>query len=78
LTLIFYENKWVVVGDKGVKLTADAGAKDWTVGKIFEGDIAWRTQIVNSGAKYYVVGANLGILEGGKTNHRRSIVVYGE
>jgi hypothetical protein len=62
----FYENKWVVVGDKGVKLTSDAAAKDWTVGKIFEGDISWRTQIVNSGAKYYVVGANLGILEGGK------------
>lgn len=62
----FYENKWVVVGDKGVKLTSDADAKNWTVGKVSEGDIAWRTQIVNSGAKYYVVGANLGILEGGK------------
>ena len=47
-------------------ITSDAGAKNWTVGKIFEGDIAWRTQMVKAGAKSYVVGANLGILEGGK------------
>lgn len=62
----WYEDKWVVVGDKGVMITSDAGAKNWTVGKIFEGDIAWRTQMVKAGAKSYVVGANLGILEGGK------------
>lgn len=60
------DNRWVVVGDKGVLITSDAEAKNWTVGKIFEGDIAWRTQYVKSGAKAYVVGANLGILEGGK------------
>jgi photosystem II stability/assembly factor-like uncharacterized protein len=62
----WYEDKWVVVGDKGVMITSDAEAKNWTVGKIFEGDIAWRTQLVKTGAKSYVVGANLGILEGGK------------
>jgi len=62
----WYDDKWVAVGDKGVKLSSDAEAKNWTVGKVSEGDIAWRTQIVNSGSKYYVVGANLGILEGGK------------
>ena len=62
----WYEDKWVVVGDKGVMITSDAEAKNWAVGKIFEGDIAWRTQLVKTGAKSYVVGANLGILEGGK------------
>ena len=64
---VHWENdKWVAVGDKGVKITSDAEAKNWAVGKIFEGDIAWRTQFVHSGTKTYVVGANLGILEGGK------------
>lgn len=62
----WYDDKWVVVGDKGVLLTSDAEAKNWTLGKVFEGDIAWRTQMVKSGSKSYVVGANLGILEGGK------------
>ena len=60
------ENRWVVVGDKGVMLTAESGAANWKLGKVFEGDIAWRTQIVKSGAQYYVAGANLGILEDGK------------
>jgi photosystem II stability/assembly factor-like uncharacterized protein len=65
-SVIWDTNRWVVVGDKGVMLTAEAGAKDWKLGKVFEGDIAWRTQIVKGGSKYYVAGANLGILEDGK------------
>lgn len=60
------DNRWMVVGDKGVLITSDAEAKNWTVGKVFEGDIAWRTEIVKAGSKHYVVGANLGILEDGK------------
>jgi photosystem II stability/assembly factor-like uncharacterized protein len=59
-------NRWVVVGDKGVMLTAEAGASDWKLGKVFEGDIAWRTQIAKGGSRYYVAGANLGVLEDGK------------
>lgn len=62
----WYGDRWVVVGDKGVMITSDSEAKNWTVGKIFEGDIAWRTQLVKAGTKSYVVGANLGILDGGK------------
>ncbi|MEI2679275.1 MAG: YCF48-related protein [Burkholderiaceae bacterium] len=65
-SVIWDTNRWVVVGDKGVMLTAEAGAKDWKLGKVFEGDIAWRTQIVKGGSRYYVAGANLGILEDGK------------
>lgn len=60
------ENRWVVVGDKGVMLTAESGATNWKLGKVSEGDIAWRTQIVKGGSHYYVAGANLGILEDGK------------
>lgn len=60
------QNRWVIVGDKGIMLTAGAGANDWKLGKVFEGDIAWRTQITKGGPRYYVAGANLGILEDGK------------
>jgi photosystem II stability/assembly factor-like uncharacterized protein len=60
------ENRWVAVGDKGVMLTADADAKAWNVARISEGDVSWRTQIVKGGGRYYVAGANLGILENGK------------
>jgi hypothetical protein len=31
-----------------------------------EGDVAWRTSIVKVGSRYFVAGANLGILEDGK------------
>lgn len=62
----WYENKWIAVGDKGVQVSSDADAKDWKSGKIFEGDVAWRTQMVKQGSRDYVVGANLAILEGGK------------
>lgn len=60
------ENHWVVVGDKGVMLTADADAKTWKLGRVSEGDVSWRTQIAKGGKRYYVAGANLGILEDGK------------
>ena len=49
-----------------VVVSSDSEAKDWKAGKIFEGDVAWRTQMVKQGPRYYVVGANLAILEGGK------------
>jgi photosystem II stability/assembly factor-like uncharacterized protein len=58
--------QWLAVGDKGVVVSSDSDAKDWKAGKIFEGDVAWRTQMVKQGPRYYVVGANLAILEGGK------------
>ena len=66
LDVIWDENRWVAVGDKGVMVTSDAAAKEWKLSKISEGDVAWRTQITKAGPRYYVAGANLGILEGGK------------
>jgi photosystem II stability/assembly factor-like uncharacterized protein len=66
LDVIWDENRWVVVGDKGVMVTSDAAATEWKVGRIFEGDVAWRTQIVKAGPRYFVAGANLAILEDGK------------
>jgi photosystem II stability/assembly factor-like uncharacterized protein len=66
LDVIWDENNWIAVGDKGVKVTSNADATEWTAGRLAEGDVAWRTQIVRAGSKYFVAGANLGILEDGK------------
>ena len=66
LDIAWDENRWVAVGDKGVMVTSDAAASDWKLGRISEGDVSWRTQITRAGNRYYVAGANLGVLEGDK------------
>jgi photosystem II stability/assembly factor-like uncharacterized protein len=66
LNVRWEDNQWIAVGDKGVIVTSNGEAKEWKAGKIFEGDVAWRTQMVKQGPRYYVVGANLAILEDGK------------
>jgi photosystem II stability/assembly factor-like uncharacterized protein len=66
LDVIWDENHWTAVGDKGVVVTADAAAKDWKAHRLSDGDISWRTQIVKSGSRYFLAGANLAVLEGNK------------
>jgi photosystem II stability/assembly factor-like uncharacterized protein len=66
LDVMWDAERWVAVGDKGVMVTSNADARDWTAGRVSDGDVSWRTQITRSGSRYYVSGANLGILEGGK------------
>ncbi|HSV68936.1 MAG TPA: YCF48-related protein [Methylibium sp.] len=66
LDVILDDGRWVAVGDKGVMVSAGVEARDWKFTRISEGDVSWRTQIAKSGNRYYVAGANLGILDGGK------------
>lgn len=70
--------RWLVVGDKGVLLTADAAATSWNVGRVSEGNLGWNTQILpvaaNGAAKataatpeprsYLLAGASLSRLSG--------------
>lgn len=53
---------WVAVGDKGVRVTADAAGADWKAGRIDERDLSWRTQIVKTADAYVLAGANLSVL----------------
>lgn len=64
LDVIWDENHWTAVGDKGVVVTAAVAAQDWKAHRLSEGDVSWRTQIAKSGARYYLAGANLAVLEG--------------
>lgn len=61
--VIWDRDRWLAVGDKGVMVTATAGAGDWKAARISDKDLSWRTQIVQSGNGYYLAGANLAILE---------------
>lgn len=65
-SVIWDEQRWLAVGDKGVMLTAEAPAAAWTVARISDKDYSWRTQVVRAGQRHYLAGARLGILEGGK------------
>jgi len=53
---------WVVVGDKGVRVTADADGKTWKAGRISDRDLSWRTQIAKFGDSFILAGANLALL----------------
>ncbi|MBW7901983.1 MAG: glycosyl hydrolase [Rhodocyclaceae bacterium] len=53
---------WVAVGDKGIRVTADAAGKDWKAGRIDERDLSWHTQIVSTGDAHVLAGANLSVL----------------
>ncbi len=66
LDVIWDENRWTAVGDKGVMVVADAAAQAWKASRVSEGDVSWRTQIAKSGPRYYLAGANLAVLEGDK------------
>lgn len=62
--VIWDGQSWVAVGDKGIRVTADAAGTDWKAGRIDERDLSWHTQIVRSGDAYVLAGANLSALRG--------------
>lgn len=64
--VIWDEDRWVAVGDKGMMLTAGAAATEWNAARISSKDVSWHTQIVKSATRYYLAGANLGVLENSK------------
>ena len=58
--------RWVAVGDKGIRVTADADGKDWKAGRISDKDLSWRTQIVQASDDFVLAGANLALLHKGE------------
>lgn len=54
--------RWVAVGDKGVRVVGDADR--WTVGRLSEQDLSWRTQAEPMGERLLLAGANLASLAG--------------
>ncbi|HJW25516.1 MAG TPA: YCF48-related protein [Rhodocyclaceae bacterium] len=65
-SVIWDNDRWLAVGDKGVMVTAAAEAGEWKAARISDQDLSWRTQIVKSETGYYLAGANLAILENGR------------
>lgn len=64
-SVLWDEDHWVAVGDKGVMVVSDA-AGAWSAARISSQDVSWHTQILKAGARYYLAGANLAIFENRK------------
>ncbi len=64
--VIWDDDRWLAIGDKGVVGISDADAGKWTVGRVTPGDVAWRTQVVKAGERYVVAGMNLAAIDDSK------------
>ncbi|WP_041657402.1 YCF48-related protein [Azoarcus sp. KH32C] len=58
--------RWLAVGDKGVRVEGTADGGSWKGGRISEQDLSWRTQIVKSGERFFLAGANLAVIDDGR------------
>lgn len=65
-SVLWDEDHWVAVGDKGMMVSAGPAATEWSAARISSKDVSWHTQIVKSGARDYLAGANLAVLENKK------------
>lgn len=64
--VIWDQNRWLAIGDKGVTAVGDETASNWSVGRVAQGDVAWRTQVVRAGDNYVVAGLNIAVVESAK------------
>ena len=64
--VIWDQERWLAVGDKGVMVSSPAAANAWKAARISDEDVSWRTEILKSESGYYLAGANLGLLENDK------------
>ncbi|NMG29058.1 WD40/YVTN/BNR-like repeat-containing protein [Aromatoleum evansii] len=64
-SVVWDDGRWLAVGDKGVMASADAGAAQWQLGRVAEGDVSWRTQVARAGSRYFLAGSNLAVLDDG-------------
>ncbi len=62
-SVIWDGSRWMAVGDKGMMVSAEADAAHWTAARISSKDLAWHTQIEQSGPRYYLAGAHLAVLQ---------------
>ncbi|MBD5803444.1 Ycf48-like protein precursor [Azoarcus sp. Aa7] len=64
-SVMWDDGRWLAVGDKGVMATADGAGEQWALGRVAEGDVSWRTAVARSGARYFLAGSNLAVLDDG-------------
>lgn len=62
--VIWDGERWLVVGDKGVRVIGSPDGNTWKGGRISDQDLSWRTQIVRAGERLFLAGANLAVLQG--------------
>ena len=60
------ENGWVVSGDMGVLLRADASGVGWKSSRLGENDLSWHTEVRKRGNDIYMSGNTIGVVRDGK------------
>lgn len=59
-------NGWVISGDKGVVLRADASGVEWKASRLGENDLSWHTEVLMKGDDTYLSGNTIGIIRDNK------------
>jgi photosystem II stability/assembly factor-like uncharacterized protein len=60
------KNGWVVSGDMGVVLRADASGVGWKSSRLGENDLSWHTEVRKRGDDIYMSGNTIGVIRDGK------------
>ena len=58
------EQQWFATGALGRWLRADAGGRQWRVGKLDDRDPAWHTRVLPTDDGLWLAGANIGLWDG--------------
>lgn len=67
--VIYYRDKWIIVGNKGVIVSASSNGIDWNVQQLSKTDMLWHTEIVALSSKLIIVGGTQGVYENGQWSH---------
>ncbi len=65
LAVGFVDGGWVAVGDMGMLFTADPEARQWSVRRLAEHEIAWHTDFARYSGGLFLVGASRGTWRAG-------------
>jgi len=61
--VIWDDNRWIAVGNKGIRVIGVADGSSWVGDRISDQDLSWRTQILPFGDGFLLAGANLAQLD---------------
>lgn len=60
------KNGWVVSGDRGIILRANASGVEWKSSRLSENDLSWHTKVEKKGDDIYLSGNTIGVVRDGK------------
>jgi len=67
--VIYYHDKWISVGNKGIIITASGKGIDWHARLLSKTEMLWHTEIVPLSSKLIVVGGTQGVYKNGQWSY---------